>query len=96
MNGTRCSPWPPCERSRCPASPDKSCSVRAAPTAAKLEIYRAMRDAGLGEEQLAVRLGWQPAQVTRLFDGRRPIRLDHVEAALRALGRPLVVTSEAA
>jgi antitoxin HicB len=67
-----------------------------APTAAKLEIYRAMRDAGLGEEQLAVRLGWQPAQVTRLFDSRRPVRLDHVEAALRALGRRLVVTSEAA
>lgn len=67
-----------------------------APTAAKLEIYRAMRDAGLGEEQLAVRLGWQPAQVTRLFDGRRPVRLDHVEAALRALGRRLVVSSEAA
>jgi hypothetical protein len=38
-----------------------------APTAAKLEIYRAMRTEGLGAEQLAQRLGWQPAQVRRLF-----------------------------
>ena len=66
-----------------------------APTAAKLEIYRAMRAEGLGAEQLAQRLGWEPVQVTRLF-GRRATRLDHIEAALRALGRRLVVTSEAA
>jgi len=66
-----------------------------APTAAKLEIYRAMRAEGLGAEQLAQRLGWEPAQVTRLF-GRRAARLDHIEAALRALGRRLVVTSETA
>ena len=65
-----------------------------AATAAKLEIYRAMRAEGLGAEQLAQRLGWQPAQVTRLFG--RAARLDHIEAALRALGRRLVVTSEAA
>ena len=66
-----------------------------APTAAKLEIYRAMRAEGLGAEQLAQRLGWEPVQVTRLFE-RRATRLDHIEAALRALGRRLVVTSEAA
>jgi antitoxin HicB len=65
-----------------------------APTAAKLEVYRAMRAEGLGAEQLAQRLGWQPAQVKRLFG--RAARLDHIEAALRALGRRLVVTSEAA
>ncbi|MGH7045590.1 MAG: substrate-binding domain-containing protein [Stellaceae bacterium] len=47
------------------------------------------------KEGLAQRLGWEPAQVTRLF-GRRATRLDHIEAALRALGRRLVVTSEAA
>ena len=64
-------------------------------TAAKLEIYRAMRAEGLGAEQLAQRLGWEPAQVTRLLE-RRATRLDHIESALRALGRRLVVTSEAA
>jgi len=49
-----------------------------APTAAKLEIYRAMRAEGSGTQQLAQRLGWEPAQVTRLF-GRRATRLDHIE-----------------
>ncbi len=65
-------------------------------TAAKLEAYRAMRAAGLNKKQLAERLGWQPSQVTRLFDGRHASRLDQIEAALRALGRRLVVSSEAA
>jgi len=65
-------------------------------TAAKLEAYRAMRAAGLNKKQLAERLGWQPSQVTRLFDGRHASRLDQIEAALRVFGRRLVSTSEAA
>jgi antitoxin HicB len=65
-------------------------------TAAKLEAYRAMRAAGLNKKQLAELLGWQPSQVTRLFDGRHASRLDQIEAALRVLGRRLVVSSEAA
>ena len=64
-------------------------------TAAKLEAYRAMCAAGLNKKQLAERLGWQPSQVTRLFDGRHASRLDQIEAALRVLGRRLVVSSEA-
>jgi antitoxin HicB len=65
-------------------------------TAAKLEAYRAMRAAGLNKRQLAERLGWQPSQVTRLFDGRHASRLEQIEAALAALGRRLVIDSEAA
>ena len=65
-------------------------------TAAKLEAYRAMRAAGLNKKQLAERLGWQPSQVTRLFDGRHASRLDQIEAALKVLGRRLVVSSETA
>lgn len=65
-------------------------------TAAKLEAYRAMRAAGLNKKQLAELLGWQPSQVTRLFDGRHASRLDQIEAALQVLGRRLVVSSEAA
>jgi len=65
-------------------------------TAAKLEAYRAMRAAGLNKKQLAARLGWQPSQVTRLFDGRHASRLDQIEAALKALGRRLVVSSDTA
>ncbi|HJU18512.1 MAG TPA: helix-turn-helix domain-containing protein [Stellaceae bacterium] len=64
-------------------------------TAAKLEAYRAMRAAGLNKSQLAERLGWQPSQVTHLFDGRHASHLDQIETALAALGRRLVVTSEA-
>ena len=64
-------------------------------TAAKLEAYRAMRAAGLNKSQLAERLGWQPSQVTRLFDGRHASRLEQIETALAVLGRRLVVTSDA-
>jgi antitoxin HicB len=79
-------------------SPAKAQPTVALPalTAAKLEAYRAMRAAGLNKKQLAERLGWQPSQVTRLFDGRHASRLDQIEAALKALGRRLVVSSEAA
>jgi antitoxin HicB len=78
-------------------SPVKGRPVVALPalTAAKFEAYRAMRAAGLNKRQLAERLGWQPSQVTRLFDGRHASRLDQIEAALNALGRRLVVTSAA-
>ena len=65
-------------------------------TAAKFELYRAMRATGLSKDELALRLGWSPSQVKRLFDGRHSVRLDHIEAALAALGRRLVITSEAA
>lgn len=78
-------------------SPAKGRPIVAVPalTAAKVEAYRAMRAAGLNKGQLAKRLGWQPSQVTRLFDGRHASRLDQVEAALQALGRRLVATSTA-
>jgi antitoxin HicB len=77
-------------------SPPKGRPVAALPalTAAKLEAYRAMRAAGLNKRQLAERLGWQPSQVTRLFDGRHVSRLDQIERP-PALGRRLVVTSAA-
>jgi antitoxin HicB len=84
-----------------PAASPRKKGVRAwvalpALTAAKLEVYRAMRAAGLNKKQLADRIGWQPSQVTRLFDGRHASRLDQIETALAALGRRLVVTSETA
>lgn len=86
-------PWPAAVPARNRLRP----AVRLpAPTAAKLEIHRAMQTAGLGEQQLAAKLGWSTAQVVRLLDGRKPARLDHIEAALQALGRRLVVASEAA
>jgi antitoxin HicB len=64
-------------------------------TAAKLEVYRAMRQAGLDQAQLAQRLGWPPKKIAHIFDGYQAVRLEQLEAALAALGRRLVVSSEA-
>lgn len=63
-------------------------------TAAKLELYRAMREAGLDEAQLAQRLGWPHKKIAHIFDGYHAVRLEQLEAALSALGRRLVVTSK--
>jgi antitoxin HicB len=79
-----------------PPARGRSLVILPALTAAKLEAYRAMRDAGLSKSALAAKLGWQPSQVTQLFDGRHASRLDQVEAALAALGRRLIIASEAA
>jgi antitoxin HicB len=65
-------------------------------TAAKLELYQAMRQAGLDAPQLAARLGWPAKKVTHILDGYHVVRLEQLEAALAALGRRLVVTSEPA
>lgn len=65
-------------------------------TAAKLELYRAMRQAGLDGVQLAQRLGWPPKKITHIFDGYHVVRLEQLEAALSVLGRRFVVTSEPA
>jgi antitoxin HicB len=62
-------------------------------TSAKLELYRAMREAGLDEAQLAQRLGWPQKKIAHIFDGYHAVRLEQLEAALSALGRRLVVTS---
>jgi antitoxin HicB len=64
-------------------------------TAAKLEVYRAMRQAGLDQAQLAQRLGWPPKKIAYIFEGYHAVRLEQLEAALAALGRRLVVSSEA-
>jgi antitoxin HicB len=65
-------------------------------TAAKLEVYRAMRQAGLEAAELAQRLGWPPKKIAHIFDGYHTVRLEQLEAALAALGRHLAVTSEPA
>ena len=65
-------------------------------TAAKLVLYRAMRQAGLDEAQPAQRLGWPPKKIAHILDGYHVVRLEQLETALAALGRRLVVTSERA
>jgi antitoxin HicB len=59
--------------------------------AAKLAIYRAMRDASLTQIAMAGRLGCDPRQVRRLLDLDHRSRLDQLEAALAALGKRLVL-----
>lgn len=58
---------------------------------AKLGIYQAMTEQGLRKTDLARRLGWHLPQVDRLFDLNHTSRFDHIEAAVRALGRSIEV-----
>jgi antitoxin HicB len=63
--------------------------------AAKAELHRAMRAAGLTTDRLAGRLGIEPRQVQRLFDPKHNSRIDELAAAFAAVGRRLVITSDA-
>ena len=58
---------------------------------AKTALYEAMREQGVGRAELARRLRWHLPQVARLLDLRHASRMEHVEAALAALGLRLVV-----
>lgn len=59
---------------------------------AKLAIYQTMRDQGIRKSDLARRMGWHMPQVDRLLDLDHASRLEHVEAALGALGKHLEVS----
>lgn len=64
-------------------------------TAAKLELYSAMRDQGLTRRALAKRMGLSDTVIGRLVDPDRHSRIDHVLRALRAVGRDLVIEGRA-
>ncbi len=71
--------------------------VRLAPlVAAKAELFRAMRQAGIDKAELAHRVGIAPKDVDRLFSIHHKTRLEQIEAALAVLGRILVVSVEPA
>ncbi|MDR3471598.1 MAG: type II toxin-antitoxin system HicB family antitoxin [Devosia sp.] len=53
----------------------------------KLDLYRAIRAAGITRAELARRLGWNRNSVDRLFQLDHASRLDQIEAAAAALGR---------
>lgn len=65
-------------------------------SAAKISLYQAMREDGLGKADLAKRLGWHLPQVDRLLDLSHASRLDLIEWALETLGRVLVVSVDRA
>ena len=56
---------------------------------AKIELYEAMRNAGVRKAELARRLRWHTPQVDRLLSLRHGSRLEHLEAALTALDHHL-------
>ena len=64
-------------------------------TAAKLELYTAMRDLGVSKRALARRLGLSDTTVGRLADPGHRSHIDHVIRALRAVGRGLVIEGRA-
>jgi antitoxin HicB len=58
---------------------------------AKTALYDAMREQGVGRAELARRLRWHLPQVSRLLDLHHASRMEHVEAALAALGLRLII-----
>jgi antitoxin HicB len=58
---------------------------------AKTALYDAMREQSVCRAELARRLRWHLPQVSRLLDLRHASRMEHVEAALAALGLRLIV-----
>ena len=64
--------------------------------AAKIALYRAMRESGLTNAALARRLGTAEGTVRRLVDLDHRSHIGQVETALHALGQRLVVVTRAA
>ena len=56
---------------------------------AKIELYEAMRNAGVRKAELARRLRWHMPQVDRLLSLRHGSRLERLEAALAVLDHHL-------
>jgi antitoxin HicB len=67
-----------------------------AATAAKLAFIEAFRDSGMTRVGLAAQLGKAEGEVRRMLDPYHATKLPALEAALRALGKRLVITVEAA
>ncbi len=74
-----------------PGKTGKTFAVLPALTAAKLSLYWAMHEDGVGKAALAKRLGWHLPQIDRLLDLNHASKLDAIEAALAAMGRNLEI-----
>jgi antitoxin HicB len=71
-----------------PARADKGIPVRLpAMTVLKLQLYWALRDAGITRAELARRLGWNRESVDRLFRLDHRSRLEQIEAAFAPFGQ---------
>lgn len=65
-------------------------------TALKVELYWALREAGITRAELQRRLGWKRESVDRLFRLDHGSKLEQLEAAFAALGRELSLDVRAA
>ncbi len=74
-----------------PAEPGEEAVPLSALGMAKAALYEAMREQHVGRAELARRLRWHLPQIARVLDLRHASRMEHVEAALAALGLRLVV-----
>ena len=63
-------------------------------TEAKIELYRQMRAAAVGEAELARRLHCDLPQIDRLLNLNHASRLDQIEQALLAVGKRLTISIE--
>ena len=63
---------------------------------AKTELYIAFKTSGLTKTALAKKLGIPKTNVDRLFDFKNHTRLDHLEAAFKALGRRIELSVQCA
>ena len=58
-------------------------------TTAKVLLYQAMREQGVGKAELARRCGWHLQQVDRVLDLSHGSKLDMMDTAFRAVGKSL-------
>jgi antitoxin HicB len=65
-----------------------------AEAAAKLAVLDAFAGSGLSKSELARRLGLRETEARRLLDPMHPTKLPRLQAALRVLGKRLVVGVE--
>jgi antitoxin HicB len=72
---------------RCRPRTDEALVALPALTALKVELYWALRDAGLSRAELVRRLGWNRESVDRLFRLDHASRLSQLEDAAHALRR---------
>jgi antitoxin HicB len=56
-------------------------------TTLKIELYRAVKAAGMTRAELGRRLGWKRESVDRLFRIDHASRLEQIEAAMAAVGK---------
>lgn len=71
-------------------------AVAVAPeVAAKLALLIAFAEAGLSRSELGRRLGKDEREVRRILDPMHPTKVNTLDAALRSLGKRLVISVEA-